>query len=377
MPAWIWEHQDRLLLPATIMSLALDPRSHGDSERVTEGHYPNRLARDIRELTQHLETARDRPGWMVDGSLAGLDRRRAVSGPGGSARWFWSMKCWDIRPTPGSIPRRLGKGRLELQSDRKGVTDRFVRGMYKRPQPEEYLQRIMAASLRTPTNTAVTLGASFAAVGDWRKILPGIDRPLLLVVTEPQRKQAEGVSADLPSARVVIFERAGHASVRRRARPLQPAPAGFPRPGRIGSLKPEHLFFRAFCKIPQRTGFVGWEGGQGIRGIRSTLYLNGHNEAFKNGSLLQNSSGCGRDCREGLCPRERGRPARTMPGTAPAISATGIERQRRRGIDIFYEHGCTGCTRINRTMRFLHRKPARAMIRRGLADAQDCKPAVS
>ena len=111
-------------------------------------------------------------------------------------------------------PRRLGKGRLELQSDRKGVTDRFVRGMYKRPQPEEYLQRIMAASLRTPTNTAVTLGASFAAVGDWRKILPGIDRPLLFVVTEPQRNQAEGVSADLPAARVEVFERAGHALVR-------------------------------------------------------------------------------------------------------------------------------------------------------------------
>ena len=108
-------------------------------------------------------------------------------------------------------PRRLGKRRLELQSDRKGVTDRFVRGMYKRPQPEEYLQRIMAASLRTPTNTAVTLGASFAAVGDWRKILPGIDRPLLFVVTEPQRNQAEGVSADLPAARVEVFERAGHA----------------------------------------------------------------------------------------------------------------------------------------------------------------------
>ena len=31
-------------------------------------------------------------------------------------------------------------------------------------------------------------------------------------------------------------------------------------------------------------------------------------------------------------PRERGRPTRTMPGTAPAISATWIERQWRQGI---------------------------------------------
>ena len=55
------------------------------------------------------------------------------------------------------------------------------------------------------------MGASFAAVGDWRKILPGIDRPLLFVATDPQRKQAEGVSGDVPSARVEVFERSGHA----------------------------------------------------------------------------------------------------------------------------------------------------------------------
>ena len=72
-------------------------------------------------------------------------------------------------------------------------------------------------------------------------------------------------------------------------------------------------------------------------------------------------------------PRERGRPARTMPGIAPAIAATWIERQRRQGIDIFLNTDA----RDKQDETFLHRKPAWAMIRCGLADAQDTKPAVS
>ena len=209
MPAWIWEHQIAYFA-RHYRVVALDPRSHGSSERVTEGHYPNRLARDIRELTQHLELS---PTILVGWSMGALQVLTAVEQFG--TGWLGAVVLVDevlgYSPNAWINPRRLGKRRLELQSDRKGVTDRFVRGMYKRPQPEEYLQRIMAASLRTPTNTAVTLGASFAAVGDWRKILSKVDRPLLFVVTEPQRNQAEGVSADLPAARVEVFERAGHA----------------------------------------------------------------------------------------------------------------------------------------------------------------------
>ena len=209
MPAWIWEHQIAYF-SRHYRVVAFDPRSHGDSERVTDGHYPNRLARDIRELTRHLELPQI---VLVGWSMGALQVLTAVEQFG--TDWLSAVVLVDevlgYPPNAWIDSRRRGKGRLELQADRKRVTDRFVRGMYKRPQPEGYLQRIMAASLRTPTNTAVTLGASFSAVGDWRKILHAIDRPLLFVVTEPQRKQAEGVSADVPSTRVEVFERAGHA----------------------------------------------------------------------------------------------------------------------------------------------------------------------
>ena len=73
---------------------------------------------------------------------------------------------------------------------------------------------------------------------------------------------------------------------------------------------------------------------------------------------------------------ERGRPARTTPGTAPPISATWIDRQRRQGIDIFLNIDAQDA-QDKQDERLLHQKPARAVIRCGLADAQDYKLAVS
>ena len=74
--------------------------------------------------------------------------------------------------------------------------------------------------------------------------------------------------------------------------------------------------------------------------------------------------------------RERGRPARTKPGTASAISPTRTDRQRRRG-SIFFMNIDAQDAQDKQDERLLHQKPARAVIRCGLADAQDYKLAVS
>lgn len=83
--------------------------------------------------------------------------------------------------------------------------------MYKKPQPEEYYRRITAASLRTPTNSAVALMANLFLGRDWRPVLKKLDRPLLYVVTPHLKEQAAMVRQELPSARVEMYEQAGHA----------------------------------------------------------------------------------------------------------------------------------------------------------------------
>ena len=73
---------------------------------------------------------------------------------------------------------------------------------------------------------------------------------------------------------------------------------------------------------------------------------------------------------------ERGRPARTTPGTAPPISATWIDRQPP-GDRYFFMNIDAQDKQDKQDERLLHQKPARAVIRCGLADAQDYKLAVS
>lgn len=53
-PAWIWERQiDHF--SKSFHVVALDPRSQGESEQVTEGLYAERRSQDIKELMEHLQ----------------------------------------------------------------------------------------------------------------------------------------------------------------------------------------------------------------------------------------------------------------------------------------------------------------------------------
>jgi non-heme chloroperoxidase len=53
MPAEIWNEQIQEF-SRRYHVVALDPRSQGRSEKVTEGHFPERRARDVYELVQQL-----------------------------------------------------------------------------------------------------------------------------------------------------------------------------------------------------------------------------------------------------------------------------------------------------------------------------------
>jgi microsomal epoxide hydrolase len=208
MPAEIWEPQIRYFA-REYRVVAMDPRSQGESAQTTEGHYPARRARDIREVVDQLKLA---PVVLVGWSLGvgevlvyvdqfGTATLRAVvlvdGNIGGEAdplfvaqRWAWLK---------------------EVQQNRKEATERFVRGMYRKRQSEAYYRKIIAASLKTPTNTAVALLSNVYSGADWRPALAKLDCPVLYTVTPALTSQSRMLKAKLPEARVEIFEDCGHA----------------------------------------------------------------------------------------------------------------------------------------------------------------------
>jgi len=105
----------------------------------------------------------------------------------------------------------LLKGVLE---DRQNTTNGFVRNFnFKKPQPEDYLQKVSQASLRVPTNTAVTLLVGLFAA-DYRPILPKIDKPTLICAAKsPYMSTIVDMQTKIPGAQVEIFDGDGHALI--------------------------------------------------------------------------------------------------------------------------------------------------------------------
>ncbi len=173
MPAWIWDPQIQYFA-GHYHVVALDPRSQGDSDKPLEGNSPERRAQDIKELVDHLELA---PVVLVGWSLGAPELLSYAEQFGGGQVCAYVLVdgfAWD-KLDPQFATAMLGMFR-RLETDRRDFTEQFVRSMYKKPQAEEYLRRVVGASLKMPTDSAISASVGSLSRADWR---PGHseDRP--------------------------------------------------------------------------------------------------------------------------------------------------------------------------------------------------------
>jgi non-heme chloroperoxidase len=208
MPAEIWEPQIAHF-SKKYRVVAIDPRSQGQSSQTTEGHHPAARAADIKAVVNQLRLA---PVVLVGWSMGvleavsyvdqfGTDTLRALVLVDG-------MPGWDFHPeyTP-----QMFRWMASFQKDRRKAAEAFVRDMYRTPQSEDYLRRVIEATLRTPTNTAISLFVG-AFTNDQRPALAKIDKPTLITVARsPYLPLYEELKQRLPAARFEIFDNAGHA----------------------------------------------------------------------------------------------------------------------------------------------------------------------
>ena len=211
MPAWIWEKQIAHF-SKTHRVVAMDPRSQGESQQTTEGHYPAARARDIKAVVDELKLA---PvvlvGWSMGvteiasyvdqfgtADLAGLV---LVDGIAGSD--------YDPVHTPGFL-----QFATSFQRDRQKATDGFVRFMYMNPAvkaDEAYLQRVIQASLGTPTNTGAALFLGMITT-DNRPALAKVDKPTLIVVARsPWLPFYEDLHKRVAGSEFALMDNVGHA----------------------------------------------------------------------------------------------------------------------------------------------------------------------
>ena len=99
-----------------------------------------------------------------------------------------------------------------LQQDRQKQADGFVRSMFKKPQPEDYLKRIVDTSMQVPADTAALLIYNMIAVKDFSPGLAKMNRPVLYAYQPESQPSADFLKLKMGNnLRLELFEGDGHA----------------------------------------------------------------------------------------------------------------------------------------------------------------------
>lgn len=210
MPAWIWQKQIDYFAK-NYRVVAMDPRCQGESSQTGEGLYPAARARDIKAVVDQLHLA---PVVLVGWSMAVTELAAYVDQFGTrdvAGFVFVDDNFGGLAPGEGNADL-LFIG--QILADRQKNTDAFVRHLcFKKPQPADYIERVISACMRTPTSDAVALlVGKFAA--DYRAAAAKIDKPALFCYADSPYMPAEAqakIQQSVKSSRLEVFHGDGHA----------------------------------------------------------------------------------------------------------------------------------------------------------------------
>lgn len=209
MPAWIWQKQIEGF-SSKYHVIAVDPRSQGESDKPTYGHLPETRARDYKELVDHL--ALKQPV-LVGWSLACGELMKYVEkfGSDNLAALVLVDGALQDKPAPDTFTG-MSQWMTQLQQDRQKQADGFVRSMYRKPQPEPYIQRVIAASTQVPADTAVVLIYNMIAVPDFNAGFARLNKPVLFAYQPGTQATADLLMTKLgDKVTLEKFEDDGHA----------------------------------------------------------------------------------------------------------------------------------------------------------------------
>ena len=209
MPYWIWQKQiDEFSKKYRV--IAVDPRSQGESDKPPYGHLPETRARDYKELVDHL--ALKQPvlvGWsMACGELLKYVEQFGTDNLSGLVL----VDGYIAEKASPEMFNGISQWMNLLQQDRQKQADGFVRSMYKKPQPEDYIKRVIDASTQTPPDTAVVLIYNMLTAKDVTAGLAKMNRPVLFAYQPQTQASADFLKSQLGDrVQLTKFDGVGHA----------------------------------------------------------------------------------------------------------------------------------------------------------------------
>jgi microsomal epoxide hydrolase len=209
MPGWIFQRQIDYF-SRSYHVVAFDPRSQGDSDIAPSGHEPVRRAQDIADLMAQFGGP---PMLLVGWSLGVMDVLAYVHTHGDSRIAGLVLIDNSVGEDPAPMPARFVRPRpvRPRPITRQESMAAFVRGMFRQPQPPEYLQRLTETALRTPPEISAELLRYPVPRTYWKEAIYSTDKPVLYAVRPGLTGQAENLLARRDNTDIQIFPDAGHA----------------------------------------------------------------------------------------------------------------------------------------------------------------------
>jgi non-heme chloroperoxidase len=206
MPAWIFMPQI-MAFSAHYHVVAFDPRGQGDSAAPPEGYEPVRRGRDVAELIARLSGRVVVIGW----SLGVLDTLASIHVAGDQRLAGLVLVDNSVGEEPSPPPYKPGPPRRGPPPNHVQSMKAFVRGMFRRPQPAAYIDRLTEATLRTPPDASRLLLAYPVPRSYWKEAVYATRVPVLYVIRPRWVAQGENLMRNRPNTEMEVFTDAGHA----------------------------------------------------------------------------------------------------------------------------------------------------------------------
>lgn len=214
IPGWMattrfWEPQLHYFA-RRYRTIAMDPRSQGESTKTPDGNCIDQRARDVHELLNCLALG---PAVIIAWSMAvadvlsmanqfgDADIRALVLVDGPIVAWTHDR----------DMQAQLVAGIKRIKTARREFTAELVKRLFRKPQSEAREQDLIAEMLKTPADTAIMMQLDSLQF-DFRGALRRLERPVMFVGRgEQPGLQVEVFRSTRPHDRVEILPNCGHA----------------------------------------------------------------------------------------------------------------------------------------------------------------------
>ncbi len=215
LPAFLWDEQLRTFSAVTRV-IAIDPRSQGESSKISDGNTPESRARDLHELLEKLGVQRFvLVGWSQGSQDVAAYLEQFGTGSVAGVVFVDSPVSWGSSEIDAhkEFAKSILSGIAAYAAHPREYSKGMARSIFKKPHPDLDLQRVVTSALQTPTDIGIAMLVADVFGADRRPALAKLDKPTLVIASadSPLLDVQKEMAASIPRSRFVAIEGAGHA----------------------------------------------------------------------------------------------------------------------------------------------------------------------